>query len=1044
MKKTIVLLALMMMGLGIGHAQNNTPQHGWHSYCGGEFNNAIGGGIPFVAAISYPADMLADYAGTCITKVAIFSDTLYNAVGGRYTCSVYVGGQPHLGGMLVSTKTFDVPQSLNDWAEFDLDAPVWVTGDAEIWVVWVCDQQLSSFPMGVCEGNDPSGNGHWNWNMVLNEWYPSSYGDWTVKTYFNWDGPQPQLQDVYVSGNQSYTGKIFKNNTLLYDLTDSINLQLRGIQVAEDGTVYGAGYAYDDSVVQGRVWMNDSCVFTSDTNTYFHHITLNGDEWIAAGYNNIWQNGELLYSYTHDEGDCHIHSLTVNTTTGDIYAGGAISFFSDSLYRASIWKNDSLLWLADSSSSIESICFDGENLFASGFMVENDSLSYGVILQNDSIIYQIENTNFGCIAAFDGSLYWSGISMTDTVVCIWQDGEVLHALPEISGIGNLVVNESGVYYTDAQTVYKDGEVLYQPECIISGLVVKPASPQPEYTITVESANPEWGSVSGGGIFTEGSQTTLYGIPALGCEFIGWNDSITDNPRTITVTQDSTFVAHFGRIEYTVNVVSDHPAWGTVTGGGTYYYGDTIVISATPNLGFAFAGWTDGVYTNPRTVVVTQDRTFTARFEIRQCVITTNVTPEGAGTVNGGGSYNYGETIHLVAHSNTGYTFEMWDDGNITNPRSVFVEGDATYTAVFTPLQYEITVEADPAEGGTVTGSGTYNYGSTATITATANEHYMFICWHDGIVTNPRNVNVSGNATYKALFHLNGTPQYTITVLANDPSLGTVSGSGTYPENTTIEISATPNNGVVFNGWNDGNTDNPRSVTVTENMTFTAIFSEIPTYTITVSSADPQAGSTYGSGTYAANTVINIGAVPNEGFHFSGWQDGDMNNPRTITVTENAEYIASFSETPVQTYTVTVYYDDAQGFILGAGTYPAGATASIAAIAADGFVFKKWSDNTDDNPKVVVVDHDITLAAFFESNDVDENGFENVSLYPNPANDKLHIDGLEGEHEAQIYNAFGLLVKTATLHDNDEVNIDELNAGLYFIRIDGHTMKFVKE
>ena len=287
---------------------------------------------------------------------------------------------------------------------------------------------------------------------------------------------------------------------------------------------------------------------------------------------------------------------------------------------------------------------------------------------------------------------------------------------------------------------------------------------------------------------------------------------------------------------------------------------------------------------------------------------------------------------------------------------------------------------------------------------TANENYMFICWSDGIVTNPRTITVTGNANYKALFHLNGTPQYTITVLANDPTLGSVTGSGTYPEGTTIDISATPNPGAYFTGWDDGNNDNPRSVTVTQNMTFTAIFTEVQTFTITVRPEYPLQGSTYGGGTYPAGTVINIGATPSMNFYFSGWQDGNMDNPRSITVTEDAEYVASFSQNPVQTYTVTVYYDESQGFIIGAGTYTAGATASIAAIPADGFVFKKWNDDTTDNPKVVVVDHDIFLAAFFESTGVDENSISGLLLYPNPANDIIRIDGLEGEHEVTIYNA----------------------------------------
>ena len=924
-----------------------------------------------------------------------------------------------------------------------------------------------------------------------------------------------QAQDVYVAGNHFTTGKVLKNNTLLYSLTDSLDIQLRGIQVAEDGTVYGAGSAFNSDGVYGRVWMNDSCVFVSDNGTYFDHIALNGNDWIVAGFNNIWQNGELLYSYDHNEDECHIHSLAVDATTGDIYAGGAIAFNSDSLYHASIWKNDLLLWMADSTSSIQSICFDGDNLYAAGFMVENDSLTYGIIWQNDSIIYQLENANFGHIAAFEGSLYWTGISLTDTIVYIWQDGEVLFDLPELSGISNLVVNESGVYYTDAQTVYKDGEVLYQPEeCIISDLIVKPAPPQPEYTLTVEVDSIGGGTVTGGGIYHYGDTATIEAIPDMGCEFLFWNDGIVTNPRDIIITQDTTFIAHFNRFnytietaviplnsgivtgggnypygdtitleavanpgfiferwtdsvtdnprevvvtqdstfiamfsprQYTITVESDHPGWGTVAGGGTYYYGDTIQISATAYLGFQFNGWDDGNTDNPRTIIVTDDLRYLGLFGVQQCLIKTEVIPEGAGTVNGGGTYDYGTTIHLTAHSNTGYTFTQWNDGNITNPRSVFVEGNATYTAVFTPLQYEITTECDPVEGGTVTGAGTYDYGSTATLTATPNENYIFLCWSDGIASNPRNVTVTSNANYKALFHLNGTPQYTITVVANDTLLGTVTGSGTYPSGTTIDIEARPYSGAVFTSWDDGNTDNPRSVTVTQDMTFMAIFTEVETYLITVRPENPLQGSTYGSGQYQLNQEVSIGAVPRPGYYFSGWQDGDMNNPRTIIVTGAAEYIASFSQDPVETYTVTVYYDESEGFILGAGTYQAGAIASIAAIPADGFYFKKWGDGTTDNPKEVVVDHDIVLAAFFEGTGVDEDGFETINLYPNPANDRIHIEGLEGEHEIQIYNAFGMLVMTTTLQGDSEINISDLPTGYYLMRIDNHrAVKFIKE
>lgn len=1041
MKKHLLFLLLSLAGMTWAQ---NTPMHGWHTYCTSELADVISYGTHTTVATCYPPDMAIQYAGTQITKVGIFSDDLYNTVGGIYTCSIYLGGETPAGGSIVYTMTVNVPQGLGDWAEFDLSTPIGVTGNETIWIVWQAEQPLTPYHMGVCGDIDPSGNGIWAWNGSQWEQVWLSPGDWMVKTYFNWD--EPQAQDVYVSGNHFTTGKVYKNNTLLYSITDSIDIQLKGIQVAEDGTVYGAGYAYNDTVLHGCVWMNDSCIFTADTNTYFDHIALNGNDWTVAGGNNVWQNGELLYSYSHEDDECHIHSLTVDTTTGDIYAGGAIYLSGEYLTYASVWKNDSLLWLADTISSIYSLCFDGENLYAAGYKFENDSLAYGVIWQNDSIIYQMENANFVCITAFDGSLYWSGISLTDTIVRIWQDGEVLYDLPELSGVSNLVVNENGVYYTDAQTVYKDGEVLYHPEewCIITDLVVKPVPQQPEYTITVEANNPDWGVVNGGGTYHYGDTISIDAHPNTGHEFLGWDDGDFSNPRDIVVLQDSTFVALFAVSQCVVKVESDHPAWGTVTGGGTYYYGDTIQIAATANIGFEFVAWDDDNTDNPRIVIVTEDITYTARFRIQQCLIKTEVTPIGSGSVNGGGVHDYGSTIHLTAHSNTGYVFEMWDDGNITNPRTHFVEGNAVFTAVFSPLSYEITTESDPVEGGTVSGGGTYDYGTNIMLKAVANEYYTFLCWSDGIVSNPRNVTVTGNAHYKALFHLNGTPQYTVTVTANNPTLGTVSGSGTYPQNATIEISATPNAGARFISWDDGNTENPRSVTVTQNMQFMAIFTEIETYTISVRSENPLLGTTYGSGTYFYNQVINIGATPNTGYYFSGWQDGDMNNPRTIVVTGDAEYVASFSQNPVETYTVTVYYDENQGFVIGAGTYVAGSTASIAAIPADGYTFVKWSDDTTDNPKEVIVDHDIILAAFFNGVGVEENGLGNVSLYPNPANDKIRIEGLEGMHEVQIYNAFGLLVKTLSISGDDEVNIAGLSAGLYIIRIDGHSMRFMKE
>ena len=68
--------------------------------------------------------------------------------------------------------------------------------------------------------------------------------------------------------------------------------------------------------------------------------------------------------------------------------------------------------------------------------------------------------------------------------------------------------------------------------------------------------------------------------------------------------------------------------------------------------------------------------------------------------------------------------------------------------------------------------------------------------------------------------------YTITVLANNNNWGTVAGGGSYLENSQQQISATPNPGYHFVEWQeDGVTDSVRTIVVTGNMTFTAVFAE---------------------------------------------------------------------------------------------------------------------------------------------------------------------------------------------------------------------------
>ena len=80
-------------------------------------------------------------------------------------------------------------------------------------------------------------------------------------------------------------------------------------------------------------------------------------------------------------------------------------------------------------------------------------------------------------------------------------------------------------------------------------------------------------------------------------------------------------------------------------------------------------------------------------------------------------------------------------------------------------------------------------------------------------------------------------------------------------------------------------------------------------TITVISANESMGTVSGSGEYEVGAEVTITATANQGYRFANWNDGNTNNPRTITVAEDATYIASFiaegSTTP-DSNTIVIY------------------------------------------------------------------------------------------------------------------------------------------
>ncbi len=273
-----------------------------------------------------------------------------------------------------------------------------------------------------------------------------------------------------------------------------------------------------------------------------------------------------------------------------------------------------------------------------------------------------------------------------------------------------------------------------------------------YTFELQTADAAMGRVKFDQPFTCASKVAYFSaVPATGYHFTQWSDGNTDNPRTLTLTKDLTLTAEFAINQYTLTVLSDNEEQGTVSGGKTADYNTTVEISATAKTGYHFVQWSDGNKENPRTVTVTGDATYTAQFAANQYTITVATANEAQGTAAGGGTADYNTTVEISATAKTGYHFVQWSDGNPSNPRSILVSQDETYTAQFAPNQYTLTVLSDDEEQGTVTGGTTADYLTEITITATPAAGYKFVQWSDGNTENPRIVTLTEDTTVTALF-----------------------------------------------------------------------------------------------------------------------------------------------------------------------------------------------------------------------------------------------------------------------------------------------------
>ena len=222
-------------------------------------------------------------------------------------------------------------------------------------------------------------------------------------------------------------------------------------------------------------------------------------------------------------------------------------------------------------------------------------------------------------------------------------------------------------------------------------------------------------------------------------FSGWI------PAVVAVTGDATYTAQFDATLIIYNITTE-PATGEQHGSvdinGTAYYEATVTLTATPEDGYYFVSWNDGVIDNPRQIVVVSDTTLYPIFA--ECEpITTSLTA----SIFEGDSYRIGNE-------------EFTTRGTYRVTLSAANGCDSVVVLRLNVIKlptYNVRVEVNNESYGSVSGAGTYKKNQEATITATPKaKGNRFTWWYNSatqekVTANPYTFTVTEDVLWRAVF-----------------------------------------------------------------------------------------------------------------------------------------------------------------------------------------------------------------------------------------------------------------------------------------------------
>jgi hypothetical protein len=356
----------------------------------------------------------------------------------------------------------------------------------------------------------------------------------------------------------------------------------------------------------------------------------------------------------------------------------------------------------------------------------------------------------------------------------------------------------------------------------------------QFTLAVTASGP--GSVTldpPGGLYTAGTSVTVTAVPDPDSAFTGYSGDLagTTNPQLVVVNANTSATASFATL---FDVAASATGPGTIAldpPGGTYPAGTVVTVTATPNAGAGFVGFSGDLSgtANPQLLTVDGDKTVSAGFATQ---LTLSATASGPGSVTldpPGGVYLAGTpvTITAVPDPDSAFLGFSGDLTGTTNPQLVVVNANTSATATFATL-FDVAASATgPGAVALDPPGGTYPAGTEVAVTATPDAGAAFIGFGGDLTgtATPQLLIVDGDKTVVADFEPLVLHTLTVTTSANG-SVTLDPPGGVYPAGTIVTLSAVAVNvSFRFSSWSGDATGstNPLALTLDADKSVHATF-----------------------------------------------------------------------------------------------------------------------------------------------------------------------------------------------------------------------------